>query len=77
MTTLFTEIDLVRYLYGESNETQKTQIENVAVLDAETYEELANLEYLRCQLDSFLIEPSEKVIKKIVDNSSQWDAELT
>jgi hypothetical protein len=66
MIKTFTENDLIRYIYGETSENEKTEIENAAVCDPEMDEELRILKSIYQDLNELVIVPSERVISKIL-----------
>lgn len=69
MTTLFTEIDLIRYIYGESSENEKSEIENAAIFNAELGEQLDNMQSEKGMLDILSFSPSEIALKSIFNFS--------
>jgi len=69
MIKTFTENDLIRYVYGEISENEKTEIENAAVCDPEMDEELRFLKSIYQDLNELVIAPSERVISKILNYS--------
>lgn len=69
MIKTFTENDLIRYVYGETSENEKTEIENAAVCDPEMDEELRFLKSIYQDLNELVITPSERVISKILNYS--------
>jgi hypothetical protein len=69
MIKTFTENDLIRYIYGETSENEKTEIENAAVCDPEMDEELRILKSIYQDLNELVIVPSERVISKILNYS--------
>ncbi len=74
MTTLFTEIDLIRYVYGESTDIENTEIENAAICDAALQEEIFNIKFDITMLNKLSFNPSDFVIKKILDFSTHFSA---
>lgn len=72
MTTLFTEVELMRYVYGESTESEKTEIECAAVVDAELQEELFNLEFAKGLLDRLSFDPADLALNNIFKFSSDF-----
>lgn len=72
MTTLFTEIDLIRYAYGESSDIENTDIENAAICDAGLEEELFNIKFDMSLLDKLSFSPPDFVIEKIFAFSSHF-----
>jgi len=72
MITLFTELDLIRYIYNESTEIEKTDIENAAILNAELQEEIFNLEFAKSLLDKLIVRPSDLSLKNVFNFSLDY-----
>ena len=73
MTTLFTEHDLIRYIYGESTDTEKYEIENAAVLDTSLQEEILDLEVATTILEKLSFQPSELSLRNIFNFSISFE----
>lgn len=69
MIKTFTENDLIRYIYGETSENEKSEIEKAAVCDPEMDEELRILKSIYSDLNDLIISPSERAISKIIKYS--------
>ena len=69
MIKTFTENDLIRYVYGETSENEKNEIENAAICDPEVDEELRFLKAIYDDLNNLIISPSERVISNILKHS--------
>lgn len=74
MITTFTENDLLRYLYGESTENEKTNIENALVCDAELEAKFFDLKLDSSILDGLLFDPADFTLEKIFNFSSNYQA---
>ena len=72
MIKTFTEDDLIRYVYGESSETEKTEIENAVICDNDLEEKLISLRYETNRLDTLTYQPSTLSVKKIMDFSASF-----
>jgi hypothetical protein len=72
MITTFTEIDLIRYLYGESSDNEKTDIENALICDPELEEKYSDLTLNTSLLDCLFFDPSEITLEKIFSFSSNF-----
>ncbi|MFY0626147.1 MAG: hypothetical protein JXR07_07630 [Reichenbachiella sp.] len=72
MTTLFTEVDLIRYLYGESSENENSAIENAAICDSDFGEELFNMKIDLSRLDNLSFNPSDFILENIFNFSSKY-----
>ena len=69
MTKTFTRNDLIRYIYQETTESEKKEIEQELLLDNKLFEEYKNLAEVSMELDRVDLSPSEKSIKKILNFS--------
>jgi hypothetical protein len=69
MTKTFTRNDLIRYIYNETTENEKKEIEQELLLDNKLFEEYKDLAEVSMELDRFEMIPSEKVINKILNFS--------
>ncbi len=75
MTTLFTEIDLIRYIYGESTEVEKSEIENAAVCDSDFGEQLFNMKFDLKMLDNLSFNPPDFILQSILSFSSDYNCQ--
>lgn len=69
MTKTFTRNDLIRYIYQETTEREKQEIEQELLLDNKLFEEYKNLAEVNMELDRIELSPSEKTINKILNFS--------
>jgi len=69
MTKTFTRNDLIRYIYQETTEREKQEIEQELLLDNKLFEEYKNLAEVSMELDRVDLSPSEKTINKILNFS--------
>ena len=69
MTKTFTRNDLIRYIYQETTESEKKEIEQELLLDNKLFEEYKNLAEVSMELDRVELCPSEKTINKILNFS--------
>lgn len=72
MITTFTENDLLRYIYGESTENEKTDIENALVCDAELEAKFCNLKLDSSILDSLWFDPTDFSLDSIFNFSINY-----
>ena len=72
MIKTFTEDDLIRYIYGESSDTEKTEIENAVICDNDLEEKLISLTFETKRLDCLAYQPSVVTLKKIMDYSAAY-----
>ena len=69
MTKTFTRNDLIRYIYQETTEREKKEIEQELLLDNKLFEVYKNLAEVSMELDRVELSPSEKTINKILNFS--------
>ncbi len=69
MTKTFTRNDLIRYIYQETTEREKQEIEQKLLVDNKLFEEYKNLAEVSMELDRVDLSPSEKTINKILNFS--------
>ena len=69
MTKTFTRNDLIRYIYHETTESEKKEIEQKLLLDNHLFEKYKDLAEVSMELDRVELSPSEKVINKILNFS--------
>lgn len=69
MTKTFTRNDLIRYIYQETTEREKKEIEQELLLDNKLFEKYKNLAEVSMELDRIELSPSEKTINKILNFS--------
>lgn len=69
MTKTFTRNDLIRYIYNETTENEKKDIEQELLINTKLFEEYKDLAEVSMELDRFEMSPSEKVINKILNFS--------
>jgi hypothetical protein len=60
MTKLFTETDLIRYIYGETSEIENTELENAIICDSDLNETLNELKLLYEGLNNLMQSPSDR-----------------
>jgi hypothetical protein len=65
MTKLFTETDLIRYVYGETSETENTEIENAIICDSGLNESLNELKLMYESLNNLIQSPPERSINNL------------
>lgn len=69
MTKTFTQNDLIRYIYHETTEQERIDIEENLLIDPEFFDEYKKLAEISMELDRIDESPSEKTIKKILNYS--------
>lgn len=74
MITTFTENDLLRYLYGESSDNEKTDIENALVCDSELEAKFFDLKLDSSLLDGLFFDPADFTLDKIFSFSANYDS---
>ncbi len=75
MITTFTENDLLRYMYGESSDNEKTDIENALVCDSELEAKFFDLKLDSSLLDGLLFDPADFTLDKIFNFSSKYQSD--
>ncbi|SMD34209.1 hypothetical protein SAMN04488029_1901 [Reichenbachiella faecimaris] len=74
MITTFTENDLLRYLYDESSDNEKTDIENALVCDSELEARFFDLKLDSTLLDELFFDPADFTLEKIFSFSSNYSS---
>jgi len=69
MTKLFTENDLILYIYGETSEKQNSEIKSALICDSELNEKLNELRSVYVGLDNLIVSPSERAMQSIFNYS--------
>ena len=69
MTKTFTQNDLIRYIYHETTEQERIDIEKNLLIDTEFFDEYKKLAEISMELDRINESPSEKTINKILNYS--------
>lgn len=66
MTQIFTQDDLIRYLYHETTETETREIDKALICDSELQAQYKELVAMKKQLDVIRMEPSEGCVNGIL-----------
>jgi len=69
MTKTFTQNDLIRYIYQETNEQEKKDIEEALLFDNDLFEAYREIAEVTEELNRIDLCPSDRVIKKILNRS--------
>jgi len=69
MTILFTENDLIRYIYGETSQLENSEIEHAVLCDSDLSEKLDELKSIYVDLNHLIISPSERAMDNIFKSS--------
>ena len=75
MITTFTENDLIRYIYGESSESESTEIKNAIICDADLEEKFFDLKLDTSLLDRIFFDPSELTLENVFNFSNHFSLE--
>jgi len=67
MTKTFTENDLVRYVYGETDEVENIEIESALLCDSEVQEQYTQLSEVKARLNVAEYSPSDFCVKSILE----------
>lgn len=69
MIKIFTQDDVIRYVYNETSELENIELEKAMLCDAELQEIYKELMVTKQQLDQSTKEPSDRVIQNILNYS--------
>jgi len=69
MTITFTQDDVIRYIYDETSDEENVEIQKALICDAHLQEMYKELSAVKNRLDHSLKQPSDSVIKKIMNYS--------
>jgi hypothetical protein len=69
MTKTFTRNDLIRYIYHETTEVEKKEIEQELLFNNKLFEKYKDLVEVSMELDTLELSPSEKAVNKILSFS--------
>ncbi len=69
MIKTFTRIDLIRFLYKETTKEEDKRIRKALLVDEDLKEEFKNLKKLIRDIENIELEPSDEVLKKILNYS--------
>ena len=72
MIKLFTEVDLIRYIYGETTQTEDDEIQNAIVCNSELGAMLYQLQQDTQILDRLLLNPSPFSLNHILEYSMNY-----
>ena len=73
MTKTFTPNDLIRYYYQETSEKESKEIQNALICDPNLQEQFKEISGMIKRLDKIKFDPSDKVVKSILDFSKSID----
>lgn len=73
MTKVFTQDDLIRYIYGETSNNENEKIESLLCSDDKFQELYTQLQAIRKGIDHIQNRPSETVIQRILDYSKTYN----
>lgn len=65
MTKLFTETDLIRYIYGETSEIENTELENAIICDSDLNDNLNELKLMYEGLNNLMQNPSDRFANEL------------
>ena len=72
MTKIFTENDLLRFLYGETTDTENLAIQDAILCDPGMQEKLNELQEMKMLLEAHEMSPSKKVVNNILSYSKNF-----
>lgn len=73
MTKTFTQDDVVRYLYNEIPQNEKTLFEEAMICNSTLLNLFHELSDVKGKLDEVKMSPSDRVTKSILDYSKSFD----
>lgn len=73
MIQIFTQNDIIRYIYKETSEEETHEIDNALLCDSNLLEMYLELNASKNKLDKILKSPSELVINSILNYSRSLD----
>lgn len=73
MTKTFTQIDAIRYVYGEFSDTEEKEFEKALIQDDVLREEVQELLEVQHKLDKAILAPSQKVIYNILSYAKSFN----
>jgi len=73
MTKTFTPNELIRYYYKETSEKENRNIQNALICDPLLQEQYKEISKIIRQLDKVKFDPSDRVIKTILNYSRNTD----
>jgi len=76
MTKIFTQNELLQYVYNELNSNTKALLEANLIFDRELAEECAELLLAKASLEQIEIGPSEKTVNAILKYSRNLSLQL-
>ncbi len=65
MSKTSTNLDIIKYIYNELEEHNKHKITIQSLLNHKTKDKIESLDEIKNHLDTFCLEPSERIINKI------------
>lgn len=72
MTKTFTENDLVRFLYDELSQNEKSALEQALLTDTDLQTQLDQLRAVQGDLNKVQFSPSKRSVNKILDFSKGY-----
>lgn len=73
MIQISTEMDVIRLIYNELDQSEKTELQNTALLDEELKNDLDSLTVLKMKMNDLLFDPSEDSISNIMNYSRSYN----
>ncbi len=73
MIKIFTQDDLVRYLYKETSEAENKEIATALLCDGELLDSYKQLRAIKKELDLIMKYPSDRVTNNILEYSRSFD----
>ena len=74
MIKTITNDDLIRYVYGETSESENEQIENAVCWDKEMKNDLSDFQFLKKEIRKIDMSPSQKLVDNLIFFSKNYSA---
>ena len=72
MTKIFTENDLVRFIYGETTKSETLAIQDAILCNPDMQDKYNELVELKFALDTQMVNPGNKVVDRILNYSRNF-----
>ena len=73
MNKTSTELDIIKYIYNELNQEEKTQIDYQAIISSKTLELMCDFRDVKNSLDNIVLLPKDSIINDIKNFSKSFN----
>lgn len=73
MMQISTELDVIRFIYDELEQSEKNELQNCALVDEELKSDLDSMTVLKMKMNNLLFEPSEESVSNILNYSKSYN----